>query len=125
MNGQLTNQTGETLLVYGPKAPGETFDNTLYRLPTGRKTKVGWDCDGFYVPNDRKANQTFSLELGPAAVKYRDYRSPVIKSSVSGTYDCYLNDGVYKSGTINWSIPNISSKDITVSYPEAPGHLKA
>lgn len=125
MNGQLTNKTGETLLVYGPKASNETFDNTLYRLPTGRKTRAGWDCDGFYVPNDRKADQAFSTVLGPVAVKYHDYRSPVIESSGSGIYKCSFNDGVYRSGEIHWSIPNISCKEITSRYPEAPGHLKA
>jgi len=125
MNGQLTNKTGETLLVYGPKAPGQPFDNTLYRLPAGQKTRAGWDCDGFFVPKDRKADQAFTIVSGPVAVKYRDYRSPVIESSGSGKYNCSLNDGVYKSGEINWPIPDISCKDISVSYPEAPGHLKA
>jgi hypothetical protein len=76
--GELTNRTGETLLVYRPKGPGETWDNSLYCLPDAYTTPSNWDCDGFYVPNDRIANQLLSKAAGPVAVKYYDFRSPVI-----------------------------------------------
>lgn len=122
MNGELTNRTGETILVYGPKRPGETFDNSLYLLPTGRKTPAGWDCDGFYVPNDRVADQALSNVRGPVAIKYRDYRSPVIETSSPGHYRCPLNEGVYRSGEIHWSIPSIAHSAIPGSYPEVPRH---
>jgi hypothetical protein len=106
--GELTNATGETLLVYGPKAPGEVWDNSLYCLPTGYTTPLNWDCDGFYLPNDRIANQlVMSNVAGPAAVKYYDFRSPVITMTIPGQYDCGGNNGIYTVGTIHWFIPNI------------------
>jgi hypothetical protein len=106
--GELTNATGETLLIYGPKVPGEAWDNSLYCLPTGFTTPVNWDCDGFYVPNDRVAGQLVMSNIaGPAAVKYFDFRSPVITMTTPAVYDCGGNNGVFKSGMIHWFIPNV------------------
>jgi len=120
MNGELTNQTGETLLVYGPRLPGETFDNSLYYLTPGQKTPAGWDCDGFYLPRDRIADQALSNIPGPAAVKYRNYRSPVIESSGPGRYRCPLNEGVFRLGEIHWAIPDLKYSDLPGSFPEVP-----
>lgn len=122
--GELTNNTGENLLVYGPKIGG-SFDNSLYNLPPGRKTPRNWDCDGFYVPSDRVASQAvMSDRKGPVAVKYRDYRSPIITLSAI-KYQCDFNEGIYSSGEIHWEIPNISYLDLPGSYPEVPGHVSA
>lgn len=55
--GQCTNNTGELLVVYGPKHPRERsiFDNSPYVLKPGRTTPDSWDCDGYFVPCDRAA----------------------------------------------------------------------
>lgn len=122
MDGELTNLTGEILLVYGPKRTGEVFDNSLYALPPGHRTPKGWDCDGFFVPNDRIADQALSSRLGPVAVKYRDYRSPVIEMPSPGKYRCPLNEGIYASGELNWRIQNFNYSEIESSFPEVPNH---
>jgi hypothetical protein len=122
MNGELTNSTAEVLLVYGPKRSGESYDNSLYALPPGRKTPAGWDCDGFFVPNDRAADQALSSKSGPVAVKYRDYRSPVIEMLSPGRYSCPLNEGIYVPGELNWLIPNLSYSDIKTGFPDVPNH---
>jgi len=98
------------------------MDNSLYFLPTGRKTPDSWDCDGFYVPNDRVADQALTNKNGPLAIKYRDYRYPKITMNNPNHYDCSLNEGAYSHGEINWEIPNISFSDVPGTYPEVPGH---
>lgn len=104
--GQCGNITGETLLVYGPKAGG-TYDNSLYCLPSGYLTPAGWDCDGFYVPNDRIANQLASKVPGPLAVKYWDFRTFIIEKSGPVEYKCFGNNGAFTPGQINWYIPSV------------------
>ncbi len=121
--GQLSNKTGETLLVYGPKIGG-TFDNSLYYLPIGRKTPDGWDCDGFFVPTDRYADQLTSTDQGPLAVKYFDFRTPVIERS-GVNYECSLNNGLFQTGQIHWEIPNLAYSAVPGSYPIVPGHVPA
>lgn len=125
MDGVLSNKTGETLLVYGPKRRGETHDNSLYFLPTGRRTPDNWDCDGFYVPTDRIADQALSDKHGPLAIKYRDYRSPVIEMTGPAKYKCHLNEGAYSPGELNWEIPDLSYQQLPSAYPEVPGHVPA
>jgi hypothetical protein len=106
------NSIPEALLVYGPKQAVEAFDNSLYSLPAGRKTPNDCECDGFFVPNDRTANQALSSRSGPVAVKYRDYRSPVIEMPSQGKFRCTLNEGIYVSGELNWRIPNLGYSEI-------------
>jgi hypothetical protein len=120
MNGQITNGTDESILVYGPKRPGETQDNSLYVLPPGQTTPAGWDADGFFVPDDRYVSQAVgATKQGPLAVKYRDYRSPTITKSAPDTFDAPFNEGVFQPGEINWSIPGIPSHRIG-TYPTVP-----
>lgn len=121
--GQLSNKTGETLLVYGPKIGGN-FDNSLYHLPTGRKTPDDWDCDGFFVPKDRYADQAISTVQGPLAIKYVNFRTPVIERS-GANYECSLNNGAYKAGEIHWEIPNIGYSSVPSAYAVVPGHVPA
>ncbi len=105
--GQCTNSTDEILLVYGPHTPGSRYDNTLFCLPPGWTTPDNWDCDGFFVPNDRIANQAFSKLAGPLAIKYYDTRNFEVIKSAPNEYECYFNNGAYSPGTINWQIPDI------------------
>jgi hypothetical protein len=121
--GQLSNKTGESLLVYGPKIDG-TFDNSLYHLPTGSKTPDDWDCDGLFVPSDRYADQATSTDQGPLAIKYINFRTPVIER-LGANYECSMNNGAYKAGEINWEIPNAGYSSLPGSYPVVPGHVPA
>lgn len=123
-DGRLANSTGEIILVYGPKVRGETFDNSLYYLPTGRKTPDNWDCDGCYIPNDRVAVQLVLPDRdGPVAVKYNDLQSANITLNSAGKYGCQGNERVFSPGEVNWDIPNIPFSSVPGSYPEVPGHI--
>ncbi len=125
--GKLTNNTGEILLVYGPKLPGETHDNSLYFLPHDRRTPDNWDCDGFYVPNDRIADQLVLSDVpGPAMVKYKPFQNPTIDIGEGGRYKCPANWQVSRrgeNGAPNWEIPDIPYSEIPQSYPEVPNHV--
>jgi hypothetical protein len=112
--GQCTNYTGETLLVYGPKSPGSVYDDTIYCLPSGYNTPDNWDCDGFFVPADRIADQFFSKLQGPLAIKYYDFMHFVITSNAAGEYQCGGNVGAYRAGEINWQIPAIDSTTVEI-----------
>jgi hypothetical protein len=123
--GRCLNKTGEALGVYGPKAPSDLSgkDNTLYKLPSGRATPDGFDCDGIFVPNDRIADQRVGQDVpGPVAVKYVDVTPPFTIFKNGNKYECPPNQGVFKPGEINWNIPNQSHAGVA-SFPEVPNHL--
>ncbi|CAB1083586.1 hypothetical protein D1AOALGA4SA_11139 [Olavius algarvensis Delta 1 endosymbiont] len=125
--GKLTNNSGEGLLVYGPRRQSSRFDNSLYFLPNGRTTPDNWDCDGFYVPNDRIADQLVLSDVpGPAMVKYVDGQHPTIDMGEPGHYECPLNYSVYRrgeEGAPNWEIPDIPFSQIPGTYPEVPANV--
>lgn len=138
--GTCTNSTGEVILVYGDKSAQtpQDKDNALYRLPSGRKTPAGFDCDGIYVTNDRIAVQVaFPDQAGPVAVKYGlevvDINFGLTKEGNKYKLDT-PNQGVFKPSDVCcpsnfptcvcWNIPDISH-DQTVTFPEVPGHLPA
>jgi hypothetical protein len=127
---QLTNKTGENLLVYGDNpepegTPGRT-DNILYILPHNHQTPPNWDCDGFYVPNNRIAEQLlFPTTQGPVAVKYVDGQFPTITMPSITKYSCPGNFAVIdpKEG-VNWPIPNISYDDLeNGNFPRVPNSI--
>lgn len=127
--GQCINNSGETLLVYGPRLQDETRDNQLYKLANGRKTSHGWDCDGFYVPKDRVANQLID-KSGPVAVKYI---GPIVFNVTKNgaKLNANANQGVFTPHEVCcpsnwptcvcWEIPNLSTIEVENStYPTAP-----
>lgn len=107
--GQCTNFTDEILLVYGPQIPGSIYDNSLYCLPPGWTTPNDWDCDGFFIPDDRIANQAFSKLYGPLAIKYIDGIHFAVTKSAPNEYRCFGNQGAFRPGEVNWQIPGIHS----------------
>lgn len=133
--GTCINATSEVLAVYGPKPAGslDAKDNALYRLPAGRKTPPGWDCDGIYVPNDRVAGQLIGADIqGPVAIKYVDVFT--FKITQAGTrYALPANQGAFKPTEVCcpsnyptcvcWNIPNVAHDQLT--FPEVPGHVAA
>lgn len=122
-NGSLQNNTGEYLLVYGPKRVDAPTDNSLYLLPPGRQTPGRWDCDGFFVPADRIAKQLVLADRpGPVAVKYVDFQSPAITLVEANKYYCPGNRAIIAPGELNWPIPTINYDRIQEDFPEVPGH---
>ena len=107
--GQCTNETGEILLVYGPKHPQDRsiFDNSPYVLPPGDTTPERWDCDGFFVPSDRTLKRRGRLQSGQLAVKFWNFRHFTVRCEAH-TYACSWHNGVLEPSQINWAIPNIS-----------------
>jgi hypothetical protein len=136
--GTCINSTGEDLLVYGDKSsstPPDRYENALYRLPPGRKTSSGWDCDGIYIPNDRIGEQVLGADKpGPVAVKYGLIVTD-ITFEIKKNGDKYIlpgNQGVFSPSEVcfpsnyptcvGWDIPNVSHSQLS-SYPEVPGHV--
>jgi hypothetical protein len=125
--GQCINNTDENIAVYGPKSSRDTsrYENSLYILPPNSKTPSGWDCDGFYIPNDRVANQALSRAKGPLAIKYAGGITFTITKS-GNEYNCPLNQGAFLPSEVCcpsnyprcvcWNIPDISQNQVT-SFP--------
>jgi hypothetical protein len=112
--GQCTNQTGENLVVYGPKHEQERsiFDTSPYLLPPGATTPDFWDCEGFLLPSDRMLQGWRRSRRGPLAIKFWNFRHFWVKNIDFGAYRCPWNNGVFESSQINWAIPNFSYQDI-------------
>ena len=136
MAGTCINSTGEMIAVYGPKSAQtpQDKDNALYRLPTGRKTPSGFDCDGIYVPNDRIADQFAGADIqGPVAIKYINILTFEITKN-GNKYVLPANQGAFKPNEVCcpsnfptcvcWNIPNLSQTQVT-TFPEVPGHIPA
>ncbi|PSB41638.1 hypothetical protein C7B80_30075 [Cyanosarcina cf. burmensis CCALA 770] len=134
-----SNSTGEVILVYGDKSPQspQDKDNALYRLPPGRKTPPGWDCDGVYVPNDRIAGQTTLPDIqGPVAIK-TGLGVVDISYEITREGNRYIlppNQGAFKPSDygcptqypirVCWDIPNITQSQFN-SFLEVPGHVSS
>jgi len=136
MAGTCINSTAETIAVYGPNSPQtpQDKDNALYRLPPGRKTPPGWDCDGIYVPNDRIAGQFVGADTpGPVAIKYIDVLTFEIEQEGS-RYKLPPNQGLFKPSEVCcpsryptcvcWNIPILDHSHVNI-FPEVPGHIPA
>lgn len=131
--GQCTNQTGKVIGIYGLDTDDKdeelesNYANQLYFLADGQTTRRNWDCDGIYLPTDATANLfntdgTVQEIVGPIALKIWDGTQFVIKSNpVTGIVEIKdPNTQVYKSGEINWFIPNVSQVSIDTRIPNAP-----
>ncbi|MEH2204908.1 MAG: hypothetical protein V7K53_12645 [Nostoc sp.] len=134
--GQCSNQTGNTIAVYGKRPNDEededaVYENGLYFLGDGQSTKNNWDCDGIYLPNDVQVENFTSNpngqgeELrGAAALKILDGTQLVIKRNPD-TAAIELNVPTVKvlnSKEANWFIPDISQDLINTRVPNAPSN---
>lgn len=136
MAGTCVNSTGEVIAVYGPNSAVTPLDkdNALYRLPTGRKTPSGWDCDGIYIPNNRVADQLVGADIpGPVAIKYISVLTFRITKN-GNKYELPANQGAFTPSEVCcpsdypncvcWNIPNLAHNQLN-SFPEVPGHIPA
>jgi hypothetical protein len=126
--GQCRNETDNTIAVYGPKPKKSktSYDNTLYFLAAGQATPTEWDCQGIYLPNDTKVaglNTDPNQQLqGASAIKIFKGTQLIAKSNPE-TSVLELNitpSKVFKSGDINWYIPNVGEKNIAARVPDVP-----
>jgi len=121
--GQCRNETGKNLAVYGPnpKKSNSPYDNTLYFLAAGQITAPEWDCDGVYIPSGVVTNLTIE---GPVAVRIPDGTQLVVKTNPE-TAALELNPPptkIFKSGEVNWFIPNVSQTSIETRVSNVPIH---
>ena len=126
--GQCRNETDKTIAVYGPNAKKSKtpYDNTLYFLGTGQATPTDWDCQGIYLPKDIKltsSNTDPNQDLeGAVAVKIFKGTQLIAKNnSETGALELNISPSkFYKSGDINWYIPNVSERNISSRVPDVP-----
>lgn len=113
-NAIITNSTSETLIVYGPRreTDGGNYDNSWYVLHPDKATSEKWQCDGVFIPKDRKFIQKGGETIqGPVAVKY----SSIKPTTIIQDGDTYLekdnhNDGVFSANGIDWDVPDFSAE---------------
>lgn len=101
LNGKCINLTEERLYIYGPRYIHEAWDdryeNTFYVLEKGESTPDDFDCDGFFVPNDRVVAQvSMPTVKGPCAVKFRDHQTFTITQDGNHYVPDSMNFGVFK-----------------------------
>lgn len=128
--GQCRNDTGKTLAIYGPKrkkAPG-SYENALYFLGAGQTTEDKWDCDGVYLPSDVKATDLNAIDkvaqalTGGVAVKIVD-GTQLVATANPETAAVEFNvptAKVFKSGEVNWFVPDVSQAYIDTQVPNVP-----
>ncbi|MBD2198157.1 MULTISPECIES: hypothetical protein [Calothrix] len=129
--GQCTNKTGKTIAVYGPE-PGLDDDEysqgaALYFLANGQTTEDRWNCKGIYLPNDVKVTalsqdgQTqevaggvaIKIPIGANLVLRANPDTGVLEFNQAGTK-------IFKSGDVNWFIPNVSQAIVDARVTNAP-----
>ena len=121
--GQCTNETGQTVAVYGSKLQKlpSSYDNALYFLANGQTTEEQWDCDGVYLPGEVKVTGIDSAG-NPVAIKIVDGTQLVVKTNPD-TGEIELNVSpakIFKTGEVNWFIPDVSQTAIATKIPNAP-----
>lgn len=113
-NAIITNSTSETFIVYGPRrdTEGGNYENSWYVLHAGKTIPKDWQCDGLYIPKDRKFMQKNGETIqGPAAVKY----GSLMPVTIIQDGDKYIekdnhNEGVFHQSEINWDVPDFSAE---------------
>lgn len=114
LKAKITNSTSEIIIVYGSRreTEGGNYDNSWYVLHPGKTIPDNWECDGFFVPNDRTFRQENGETVnGPVAVKYGSSATVSITQNgnqyvANGTH----NEGVFRPSEIDWSVPNFSAE---------------
>lgn len=122
-NGTVTNSTNEMMLVFGSYA-FEDGGTRILKLRAGRTTPDYFDCDGFYIPRNRRAqsNCLFSSDrgLGPYVLQIRDNQDVIVtfESPDLYRYTCMsLSKIIRGQEPEGWSaVPSIYSYNIPNRY---------
>ncbi|HLO47746.1 MAG TPA: hypothetical protein VK211_04935 [Kamptonema sp.] len=126
--GQCRNETDNNLAIYGPKhkKSPSSYDNALYFLGPGQTTRPKWDCEGVFIPSGAATNLTDDTQgqdlTGAVAVKIVDGSQLIVKANPD-TAALQFNAPpakFFKSGEVNWFIPNVSQASIDTRVPNAP-----
>lgn len=126
-NAIITNSTSETIIVYGPsrETDGGNYENSWYVLHSGKTIPENWQCDGLFIPKDRKFMQINGETVqGPVAVKYGN----LMPVTITQDGDQYIekenrNEGVFRESEINWDVPDFSAeycKNISMAKYQIP-----
>jgi hypothetical protein len=116
------NDTAQAIAVYGdrPQKSDSTFDQVIYLLPAGAETDDDWACKGIYLPSDVKvaglnpeSAAAVKILQGTQLVVTEDPETGAIALNVPATK-------VFKSGEVNWEIPNLTQADLMTQFPAAP-----
>ena len=126
---QCRNETGKTLAVYGPnrKKSASSYDNTIYFLADGQATEVEWNCEGIYLPSgvtvtgltpDGQAQELTSA----VALKIANGTQLIAKTNpdTKAIELSAVPANIFKSGDVNWFIPNVSPEFIAARVPNIP-----
>jgi|GEM_PF-4939998 len=113
-NAIITNSTSEILIVYGPRreTDGGNYDNSWYILHPGKTIPQNWQCDGLFIPKDRKFMQINGETMqGPVAVKY----GSLMPVTITQDGDQYIekdnsNEGVFHQSEIDWDVPDFKAE---------------
>lgn len=116
------NNTTQPVAVYGqkPKRSTATYEQVLYVLPPGEETDDDWVCQGVYLPSDA---QIAGLPLNSAAAVKILAGTRLVLSEDPETGVVAFNlppASVFKSGDVNWEIPNLTQADLPTQLPVAP-----
>ncbi|MBD2567100.1 hypothetical protein [Anabaena lutea] len=129
--GQCSNQTGQTLAIYGtePDAEDDNYSSgaALYFLGDGKITKDKWNCKGIYLPTDVTAialgqdgqNQELT---GGVVIKVPNGINVVLKTNPETGIIEFNQAGtkILKPGEVNWFIPNVSQAVVDARVTNAP-----
>lgn len=113
-NAIITNSTSETLIVYGPRreTDGGNYQNSWYVLHPDETTSKNCQCDGVFIPKDRKLMEINGETIqGPVAVKYGN----LMPVTIIQDGDRYIEknshyEGVYGPKEIDWDVPDFSAE---------------
>lgn len=126
---QCQNKTGRMLAIYAhkPKKLNSSQESKLYFIEDGYTTDDDWNCDGIYLPSGVKAvvksTDTQGQELEePVAVKIVNGTQLLATTNPkTGAIEFNVAPvGIFKTGEINWPIPNLSPAEIDSQDPTAP-----
>jgi len=100
---KIENGTSEPIFVYGPRHSSveSSLPTSLFMLRAGHATPDRWDCKGLLIPADRTALNGTTVNAGPIALKYRDFRRVRIGLK-DGVYQCPRSNGVLPSGHVEF-----------------------
>lgn len=106
--GTCINMTPKKIGVFGSVSIQQAKKGRrLYGVKPHHQTPKGWDCDGFYIPNDRVYDGWGAEDhKGPGAVEVIDYMTAAVLMDGNRYRVQNVTSEFHSLGTANWQIPN-------------------